>query len=71
MCAPFFGNYTSRLVCAFAPERAIQKNLKETFSPQTIPEDYRDKIGLELYLKPKFMLANPRQRHNLKNKSVK
>lgn len=66
MSAPFFGNYTSRLVCAFAPERAIQKNLKETFSPQTIPEDYRDKIGLEPYLQPKVMLANARQRRNLK-----
>ena len=66
MSAPFFGNCASRFVCAFAPERTIQTNLKETFSPQAIPEGYRDRLGLELYLQPKVMLANARQRRNLK-----
>ena len=66
MSAPFFGNCASRFVCAFAPERTIQTNLKETFSPQAIPDGYRDRLGLELYLQPKVMLANARQRRNLK-----
>lgn len=66
MSAPFFGNCASRFVCAFAPERTIQTNLKETFSPQAVPEGYRDRLGLELYLQPKVMLANARQRRNLK-----
>lgn len=66
MSAPFFGNCASRFVCAFAPERTIQTNLKETFFPQAIPDGYRDRLGLELYLQPKVMLANARQRRNLK-----
>ena len=64
--APVLGPFASLLISAFAPKRAIHRNLSETFQPQAVPMGYREKLGIELYLRPSTLLANARQRRILK-----
>ena len=64
--APLLGPFASLLISAFASEKAIQKSLSETFKPQSIPQGYRANLGIEIYLRPRTLLSNARQRRILK-----
>ena len=63
---PLFGFISARLISAFATERQIQKTLGEVFDPLPIPDGYREGFGVELILRPNSIVANAKQRANIK-----
>jgi len=62
---PIIGPYINHFIGAFHYEDAIQNGLNEVFAPDPPPAGYREKMGVELVLRPKTVQNNARQRNQI------
>lgn len=64
---PIVGPVLSRLATAWVSQKYVANSVNKTFSPQDPPEGYSDHIGIPLILRPEQLMANARQRNQLKS----
>jgi pimeloyl-ACP methyl ester carboxylesterase len=62
---PIIGPFVNHFIGAFHYEGAIQNGLDEVFAPDPPPAGYREKMGVELVLRPKTIQSNARQRNQI------
>ena len=62
---PMIGPFINHFIGAFHYEGAIQNGLNEVFTPDSPPVGYRDRMGVELVLRPKTIQNNARQRNQI------
>lgn len=62
---PIIGPFINHFIGAFHYEDAIQNGLNEVFAPDPPPAGYREKMGVELVLRPKTVQNNARQRNQI------
>ena len=62
---PMIGPFINHFIGAFHYEGAIQNGLNEVFTPDSPPVGYRDRMGVELALRPKTIQNNARQRNQI------
>ena len=62
---PMIGPFINHFIGAFHYESAIQNGLNEVFTPDSPPVGYRDRMGVELVLRPKTIQNNARQRNQI------
>ena len=62
---PIIGPFVNHFIGAFHYEGAIQNGLDEVFAPDLPPAGYREKMGVELVLRPKTIQSNARQRNQI------
>jgi len=62
---PMIGPFINHFIGAFHHEGAIQNGLNEVFTPDSPPVGYRDRMGVELVLRPKTIQNNARQRNQI------
>ena len=62
---PIIGPFINHFIGAFHYEDAIQNGLNEVFAPHPPPAGYREKMGVELVLRPKTVQNNARQRNQI------
>ena len=62
---PIIGPFANHFIGAFHYEGAIQNGLDEVFAPDPPPAGYREKMGVELVLRPKTIQSNARQRNQI------
>ena len=62
---PIIGLFVNHFIGAFHYEGAIQNGLDEVFAPDPPPAGYREKMGVELVLRPKTIQSNARQRNQI------
>ncbi len=62
---PIIGPFVNHFIGAFHYEGAIQNGLDEVFAPDPPPAGYREKMGVELVLRPKTVQNNARQRNQI------
>ena len=62
---PVIGAFVNHFIGAFHYEGAIQNGLDEVFAPDPPPAGYREKMGVELVLRPKTIQSNACQRNQI------
>ena len=62
---PMIGPFINHFIGAFHYEGAIQNGLNGVFTPDSPPVGYRDRMGVELVLRPKTIQNNARQRNQI------